>query len=93
MVSRGPAAPVCTVGYPCSQPASGAHLLFERHRHVVARVTVAKDGSYSVRLRPGVYRVAVQPEPKVGRGIEPRHVRVTRGPASEADFQIDTGIR
>ncbi len=93
MVSRGPTAPVCHVGKPCSAPASGSHLVFHRHGVVIARVRVARNGRYSVALRPGIYRVTVKPAQKIGSGISPRRVRVKIGPARELDFQIDTGIR
>ena len=93
MVSRGPTTPVCVMGKPCSAPAAGAKLLFRRSGHVYGRVTVAKNGSYAVHLPPGVYVVVVKPAPRIGRGIEPRRVRVRPGPARERDFQIDTGIR
>jgi len=93
MVSRGPTAPVCRVGQPCSAPASGATLLFRRNGHVAARVHVRKNGRYSVHLAPGYYGVVVEPKPQIGRGIEPRHVHVVAGSPRERDFRIDTGIR
>jgi hypothetical protein len=90
---RGPTTPVCRKGTPCSEPASGAKLLFEQDRVVVATAVVAKNGSYSVVLPFGAYTVAVAPPPSIGRGIEPRMVRVSAGPARRIDFRIDTGIR
>ena len=59
---------------------------------------VAKDGTYSVSLPPGVYAVnwvyVTEPVPNpVGRGIEPSTVRVLAGQSSKVDFSIDTGIR
>lgn len=92
-VTRGPTTPVCQTGKSCSEPASGAKLLFDRGGHVAARVVVAKDGSYSVRLAPGKYTIVVEPRPSVGRGIDPSRVRVSSGPRRELDLQIDTGIR
>jgi hypothetical protein len=92
-VTRGPTTPVCQEGKPCSEPASGAKLLFDRGGHVAANVVVAKDGSYSVRLAPGKYTIVVEPRPTVGRGIDPSRVRVSSGPPRELDLQIDTGIR
>ena len=84
--------PVCREGTPCSEPASGARLVFKPDGGGATSVVVAKDGSYSVSLAPGVYTVAVSPEPQIG-GIDPATVRVTAGQTRTVDFQIDTGIR
>jgi len=92
-VTRGPTSPVCRAGVPCSEPASGARLVFERDGRVAAQVVVAKDGSYSVSLAPGTYVVGVAPQPTIGRGVDARTVRVTAARARRLDFQIDTGIR
>lgn len=93
IVTRGPTTPVCRVGVPCTAPARGAVLVFERNGHVVRRVHVGLHGRYAVRLVPGVYTVAVTPRPRVGSGIRPRRVWVRRGRDSRVDFSIDTGIR
>jgi hypothetical protein len=92
-VTRGPTTPVCRVGVPCSAPAAGARLRFVRHHHVVARARVRKNGTYSVLLAPGIYRVVVARSPRIGTGIRPHRVRVFAGPPRELDFWIDTGIR
>jgi hypothetical protein len=92
-VRRGPITPVCTVGTPCSAPAAGAVLLFERGGHLAARVHVDAHGRYAVQLAPGVYAVELGPKPRVGLAIRPRTVRVVRGRARRIDFSIDTGIR
>lgn len=92
-VMRGPTTPVCRVGVPCSVPAAGARLLFVRHHHVIAQVRVRKNGSYAVRLAPGVYTVVVRPLPRIGTGIRPQRVRVLAGPPRKLNFWIDTGIR
>ena len=92
-VTRGPTTPVCQEGIPCSEPASGAKLLFSQAGEVVASVVVAKDGSYSVSVAPGTYTVAVAPPTPVGGGLNLDAVHVVAGPARKLDFQIDTGIR
>ena len=83
---------VCRKGVPCSEPASGTRLLFKQGDNVSASVTVAKDGTYSVSLAPGIYTVSAVAQTMVGRGVAPSTVRVAAGRA-RADFQIDTGIR
>jgi hypothetical protein len=90
---RGPTMPVCREGSPCSEPASGARLVFNQGDSVAARVVVATDGRYSVSLSPGTYLVGMEPPPSIGRGLEPSIVRVTNGPPRKRDFTIDTGIR
>jgi hypothetical protein len=92
IVTRGPTQPVCQIGVPCSAPAVGAVLVFS-HGSFTVQVRTGAGGRYSVRLAPGVYTVRVSPTPKIGRGIEPRDVRVTRSVFSRVDFSIDTGIR
>jgi hypothetical protein len=91
-VTRGPTSPVCRAGVPCSEPASGAQLIFTRNGNVAARVVVGKDGRYSVSLAPGAYGVAVTPQPPTGHGIN-ASVSVTAGQRRKVDFRIDTGIR
>ena len=85
--------PVCREGTPCSEPASGARLVFNQDGRVAGSAVVAKDGSYSVSLTPGVYTVTVSPQPSIGRGIDPNTVQVAAGSDQTVDFQIDTGIR
>jgi hypothetical protein len=92
-VTRGPTKPVCSMSAPCSEPATGALLLFERGGRVAARVRVGAQGHYAVRLAAGTYAVRVSPQPRVGFGIRPATVRVVAGASRRADFEIDTGIR
>jgi hypothetical protein len=92
IVMRGPTQPVCQVGKPCSAPAVGAELVFTRGTTAVS-VRTGTGGRYSLRLAPGVYTVRVSPMPKIGAGIRPREVSVTRGVFRRVDFEIDTGIR
>ena len=91
---RGPTTPVCRKGQPCSEPASGAQLVFTSQETpgVQFTTTVGKDGSYTVDLPPDLYTVTVSRPPSIGRGIEPSTVRVTVRERT-VDFSIDTGIR
>ena len=91
VVMRGPTAPVCTIGKPCSAPAVGAVLVFSRDGRSV-RARVGAGGRYSVRLAPGAYTVRQAPEPGGGFGVRPDRV-VVRRVGTHANFFIDTGIR
>ena len=59
---------------------------------VVVKVQVRRDGSYRVRLKPGVYFVDVDPG-GFEKGKGPQTVTIHRGDTTVADFDIDTGIR
>jgi hypothetical protein len=93
IVTRGPIAPMCVAEQPCTQPAKNTTLLFSRYGHVVARAKTDDAGRYHLRLPSGTYRVGLTSTPKVGRGIEPDHVRIRTGRYVRLDFSIDTGIR
>jgi hypothetical protein len=88
VVTRGPTAPVCVAGRPCSAPAAGAVIVFSRGGSAVARAIARTDGSYRVRLAPGVYAVRA-----TSGQLVPASVRVRAGGARRIDFSIDTGIR
>ena len=90
-VMRGPIAPVCRVGTPCETPAKQTTVYFTRLGRTVSTVTDGK-GYYRIRLKGGVYSVTTKPQ-SIGRGLEPRTVRVVAGRDKRADFHIDTGIR
>lgn len=92
-VTRGPVTPVCVAGVPCSEPAAGAVLVFERDGRVAARVRVGPAGRYAVKLAPGVYAVRTAARARIGSGLRPRLVHVVRGRSLRVDFSIDTGIR
>jgi hypothetical protein len=93
VVRRGPTTPVCRAGTPCTAPAPGAVLVFERSGHPAVRVRAGAGGRYHVRLPAGVYAVTVSQQSSVGSGILPHLVRVTVGVWRRLDFMIDTGIR
>jgi hypothetical protein len=89
-VLRGPTKPVCEMATPCSEPAAGLVLVFQRGA-AKTRVRTDAKGGYAIHLRRGTYLVSITPPAKIGRGIEPRTV-VVRNPL-RADFLVDTGIR
>jgi hypothetical protein len=92
IVVRGPIAPVCRVGLPCSRPAVGVTLVFSRGGRVRARAVTAKDGSYRITLAPGIYGVrALRTSPL--RPLDPARVTVERDRNRRLDFALDTGIR
>jgi hypothetical protein len=90
-VMRGPIAPVCRVGVPCEEPAARATIFFTRSGRTVSTITNAK-GYYRIRLNAGVYAVRTKRQ-SIGRGLEPRTVRVVAARDRRADFHLDTGIR
>jgi hypothetical protein len=92
-VMYGPLTPVCVVGTPCWGPAAGITLRFVRNHAVAASVVTAKDGSYRVALRAGVYSVRTTVSPRVGRDLRPTSVRVPAGAWARQTFKLDTGIR
>jgi hypothetical protein len=93
LVTRGPIAPVCVAGQPCSEPAKDVTLVFSRNGRVVRRARTNDQGRYRVALAPGLYAVRLTPKPSIGRGLEPVRARVVRGRFRRLDFSIDTGIR
>jgi len=93
LVTRGPIAPVCAAGQPCSEPAKDVTLVFSRNGRVVRRARTNDQGRYRVALAPGLYAVRLTPKPSIGRGLEPVRARVLRARFRRFDFSIDTGIR
>ena len=86
-VTIGPLTPVCRVGVPCSKPAASVVLSFTRGARAF-RTTTRADGSYTLRLPPGVYRVTAS----AGMRISPAQITARSGGQRQA-FSIDTGIR
>ena len=93
VVMRGPIAPVCVAGQPCSAPAKDVTLVFVRNGRAVKRATTNEKGRYRVTLAPGLYSVRLPKKPQVGRGLEPVKARVRAQRYRRVDFSIDTGIR
>jgi hypothetical protein len=92
-ITRGPTTPVCQAGKPCNEPMAGALLVFTRNGRVAARARSDSHGHYSVRLRVGTYTVSTAVRPKIGTGLRPRTIRLSRAVPTRIDFFVDTGIR
>ena len=90
-VMRGPIAPVCRVGTPCSGPAKNVALSFTR-KSATHTTTTDDPGRYSVRLPAGVYAVKTNQRPS-GLFPQPRTARVRAGRSTPVDFAVDTEIR
>jgi hypothetical protein len=90
-VRRGPIMPVCIEAQPCDAPAPGVTLVFSRAGRELGRTTTHKDGTYRIRLAPGVY--GVRRAVRTARPVEPDTARVPIGRYARVDFSIDTGIR
>ena len=89
-VMRGPIAPVCRIGKPCSAPAKHVTLFFRRNGSTRSTRTDAR-GRYTIRLKTGVYTVKTNQRP-FGTIPQPRTVRVRAGRSTLANFAIFTGI-
>ena len=89
LVTRGPIAPVCLEGVPCSGPAKHIKITFVR-AGVAKSVLTGANGRYSILLAPGTYAVRF---PSAKFGFRPRSAVVVAGRMSTRDFSIDTGIR
>jgi hypothetical protein len=92
-VTRGPISPVCVAEQPCSERARNVTLVFSVGNHVAGRTITDAAGRYRIRLAPARYQVSRTVQPRIGRGLEPDHVRVFPGGFTRVDFSIDTGIR
>jgi hypothetical protein len=90
-VTRGPIAPVCRIGTPCTAPAKHVTLYFTRNSTTRSTTTDAR-GRYTIQLPAGLYAVKTGLRP-FGRVPQPRTVRVRAAQSTRADFTIDTGIR
>jgi hypothetical protein len=90
-VTRGPIAPICRAGTPCTAPAKHVMLYFTRNSTTRTATTDAK-GRYTIQLPAGLYAVKTSGRP-VERAPQPRTVRVKAARSTRADFTIDTGIR
>jgi len=91
-VTLSPASPVCIEDRPCSKPARGALVVFQRNGRAIARVVTTEEGTYRIALPPGRYAVTA-PRFRQGSGVTPPTVRVLRGRFVRIDLDIDTGIQ
>lgn len=89
-VERNPPDPNCA-----ERPVAGAMLVFtDAAGTEVARVTSAADGSFSVELLPGAYRLTAEPVDGLMGTPAPIDVVVEAGgPLTELQVSYDTGIR
>jgi len=97
-VSAGPTCPVERVppDPACAErPVAGAVLVFTGAAGTeVTRVTSAADGSFSVELAPGAYRLTAEPVDGLMGTPAPIDVQVEfGGPMTELQVSYDTGIR
>lgn len=92
-VTRGPIAPVCQIGEPCTEPARHVMLVFSRNGRLAARVLTDGVGHYRLRLAPGLYQVRRSLVQGPDWKLKPHQVRVLAGRFIRLDFTIDTGIR
>jgi hypothetical protein len=97
-VTAGPTCPVVTEPPTpgCEErPVAGAVLVFTTPAGVeVARATSASDGTFSVDLAPGAYRLTAQPVEGLMGTPAPMEIEVEPGvPMTELQVSYDTGIR
>jgi hypothetical protein len=90
-VRRGPITPVCIAEQPCDAPAPGVTLVFSRVGRELGRTVTRMDGTYRIRLAPGVY--GIRRALATARPVEPETARVPLARFARVDFSIDTGIR
>jgi len=98
VVTAGPTCPVVTdpPDPACAdQPVAGAVLIVTDGAGAeVARTTSQADGTFSVELAPGAYRLVAQPVEGLMGTPSPIDVQVEDGqPMSEVPVSFDTGIR
>jgi hypothetical protein len=89
-VERDPPDPACA-----PRPVGGAVLVFTNAGGTeVARATSAADGTFTIELAPGAYRVTAEPVDGLMGTPAPLDVEVVAGqPMMELQVSYDTGIR
>lgn len=89
-VERDPPDPACA-----PRPVGGAVLVFtDADGSEVARATSAADGTFTVELAPGAYRVTAEPVDGLMGTPAPMDFEVEAGqPMTELQVSYDTGIR
>lgn len=88
-VEMDPPNPACA-----PRPVAGAVLVFsDLGGGEVKRVSSAPDGTFTVELAPGAYRVTAQPVEGLMGTPEPMEVEVEAGQPTELQVSYDTGIR
>jgi len=90
---RGPVVPVCQVNVSCNAPFS-ATFTIERSGKLVAQFRSGNDGSFTVWLDPGDYRVTPAADaPLIAPGSQTRQVEVGTTGLTTVRLEFDTGIR
>jgi hypothetical protein len=96
-VTAGPTCPVETIppDPACAErPVPGAVLVFtDADDTEVARATSAADGTFTLELAPGAYRLTPQPVEGLMGTPALMDVLVEAGPMTELQVSYDTGIR
>lgn len=88
-VEREPPDPACA-----ERPVGGAVLVFSGPDGTeVGRVTSAADGTFTLELAPGAYRLMAEPVEGLMGTPAPMDVTVQAGPPTELQVSYDTGIR
>ena len=92
-VVRGPITPVCQADVPCDAPFSASFEVF-RNQTRVATFTSDAEGRFSVRLRPGTYRVVSSADaPLMNPSAQGKTVEVGAEGMTSVQLLFDTGIR
>ena len=94
-VTLGPTSPVQQAGSPPDEHPYAATIAIETPGgDVVATVTSGKDGAFSVRLRPGSYRLVPRsPEGQPFPHAAPQDASVAAGSVTTVRVAYDSGIR
>ena len=90
---RGPVAPVCTLGVPCSAPFS-AGFSIDLNGTAVAHFRSGTDGRFTVALSPGTYHVVPDKDaPIISPESQVKTVTVDKAGLTSVTLEFDTGIR
>lgn len=93
LVLRGPIAPVCTTDQPCDAPFAATFTVTRAGRSV-RRFASAADGTFTVLLEPGSYRIVPAPDaPIISPTTQVQDVVVGDSGLTTDTLFFDTGIR
>ena len=93
LVLRGPITPVCVTDQPCDAPFA-ATFTVTRNGRSVRRFTSGADGTFSVLLEPGGYRIVPAPDaPIISPTTQVQDVVVGDSGITTDTLFFDTGIR
>jgi hypothetical protein len=89
----GPTCPVERVDSPCPDRAyAGAHITVWQGGTMVAETRAGADGSFTVAVPPGTYRVVGESGATFPRGTEAT-ITVVEGQLAQVTLRFDSGIR